>query len=233
MEASEVKQLNGLYGFDYREFDKRRTPEGEERNPKLNIKQLWQVSHEIINLAARGFKYKQIAEILNVHPVTVSNTLNSDLGKMKLSQVRLERDEEAKKVSEKIRVLTNKALQTYHEIFDDNSGQTSLKDKKAVADTVLLELSGLRAPTRIQSHNISTVLTKDEIKELRERGIKAAQDAGFVVDAEVIDEESTRVDEGSGHSQRSQDLRISDSSDEDNRGGEEVEGATQEDRLDL
>ena len=165
-ETFEVKTRNGLYGFEMLEQDNRRSP--ERQTPQ--IKQLWQRSHEIINLAARGFKQTEIAEILNIHPQTVSNTLNSELGERKLSELRFGRDEEARIVAEKIRVLRDKALQVYNEMFDDDSGECTMKDKKAVADTVVLELSGLRVPTKIQSHSVHTTLTYEEIEEFKARG---------------------------------------------------------------
>jgi len=178
-----VQTRKGLYGLEFRDVDKRRVPEGEVRKT-YNIKSLWQRSHEIINLAAKGYKSVDIAEILNIAPRTVSGTLNSDLGEKKLSDMRLERDNEAKKTVEKIRVLSNKALSVYHEIFDDESGECNMNDKKKVADTVLLELSGLRAPTRIQSQSISTTLTKDELEEFKKRGVQAARESGMIIDAE-------------------------------------------------
>jgi len=180
--ATEIKNRNNLYGFEYIDEDRRRKPEGERKT--YNIKQLWQRNHEIVNLAARGFKNVEIAEILNIDPQTVSNTLNSDLGQHKLSDIRLERDEEAKKISEKIRVLTDKALNIYHEIFDDESGELGLKDKGNFATSFLNEMSGLRAPTRIQSQSVSTVLTAEELAKFKERGIRAAKASGLVVDIE-------------------------------------------------
>jgi len=176
----DVQTRNGLYGFEFRDVDQRRADPGERKSP--NIKALWQRNHEIVNLAARGFKSVEIAEILNICPATVSNTLGSDLGEKKLSEIRLGRDKEAKKVSEKIRVLTAKALSVYHEIFDDESGESTLKDKKAVADTVALELSGLRAPTRIQSQSLHTILTAEELESFKTRGNQAVRDSGVIVD---------------------------------------------------
>ena len=167
----DVQTRNGLYGFEYRDLDQRRAPEGERKSP--DIKALWQRSHEIINLAARGFKHVEIAEILNITPATVSNTLNSELGEKKLSEIRLDRDEETKKVSEKIRVLTNKAIDVYHEIFDNEGGEATIKDRKGAADTVVLELSGLRVPTRVDSRHVSTVLTVEELDAFKLRGNKA------------------------------------------------------------
>ena len=178
MEGIETRE--GLYGFEYLLPDKRRAPVGERKT--YEIKGLWQRNHEIVNLAVKGYKNVEIAEILNINPQTVSNTLNSELGKRKLSEMRLEEDIETKKLYEKIRTLTNKALNVYHEIFDDESGECSLKDKKAAADVVALEIGGLRAPTRIQSSHISTVLTKDEIEAFKQRGLKAAQESGINIE---------------------------------------------------
>lgn len=172
-----VQTRDGLYGFEFRDVDLRRVSSEEKKT--YNIKALWQRSHEIINLAARGFKQVQIADILNIHEQTVSNTLNSELGQKKLAELRGARDEEAKITIEKIRVLTDKALQTYNEIFDNEDGQATLKDRKDVADTVLLELSGLRAPTKIHTSSVSTVLTAEEIENFKNRGLKAAKEIGL------------------------------------------------------
>lgn len=178
--ASELQTRNGLYGFEFREDDERRVEQGERKT--YDIKQFWQRHHEMVNLAARGFKQVEIAEILNVDPQTVSNTLNSQLGQEKLSVIRLERDTEVKKTVEKVRILTNKAIDIYHRIFDNENGAATIRDQKDVADTVILELSGLRAPTRIQSHHISTTLTSDELIEFKKRGLQAAREAGLVID---------------------------------------------------
>lgn len=174
-----VETRRGLYGFEFRETDERRVDNVEERK-SYDIKQMWQRTHEIVNLAARGFKNTQIAEILGIHPQTVCNTLNSQLGMQKLSELRGFKDEEAKEVGEKIRVLTKRALQVYHEILEGEMMDPKLK--KDAADTVVLELSGLRVPTRIQSHNINTVLTKEELEEFKERGVKAARASGLIID---------------------------------------------------
>ena len=182
VEGVEVQTRNNLYGFEYLEPDKRRLEEGQER--KFEVKQLWQRSHEVINLCARGYKNSEIAQILNISPVTVSNTLNGKLGQHKLSEIRGDRDIEAKKTVEKIRVLTYKALNVYHEIFDNESGAATIKDQKSVADTVVLELSGLRVPTKVQSHSIHTALSKDEIESFKARGKSAADHSGIVIDVE-------------------------------------------------
>lgn len=164
-------EQQNLYGFEFRDLDHRRS----ENRQTYDIKQMWQRTHEIVNLAARGYKYVEIAEILGITPQTVSNTLNGELGKSKLSEIRLERDNEAKKISEKIRVLTNKALQTYHELFDNESGELSIKDRGSFASEFLKEISGLRAPLRVQSQSLAIQLTKEDIEEFKARGKKAIE----------------------------------------------------------
>lgn len=175
-----VQTRNGLYGFEFRDTDKRRQP--KELRKTYDVKSLWQRNHEIVNLAARGFKQIEIAEILNIHPQTVSNTLNSELGEHKLSEIRLERDQEAKVVSEKIRNITNKALKVYNDIFDNEDEQVSLKDKGHFAEGFLKEMSGLRAPTQVHSVNASYALTPEELKAFNKRGIEAAKGAGIIID---------------------------------------------------
>jgi len=182
-----VQTRKGLYGFDYVEIDKRRREEGAEPR-RFEIKQLWQRSHEIINLSARGYKNVEIAQILNITPATVSTTLNGELGQHKLSEIRQARDNETKKVVERVRVLTDKALNVYHDIFDNEDGQATLKDRKSVADTVVLELSGLRVPAKTQSQSVHTILTKDELEGFKVRGIQAAQGSDIHIEVNEVNE---------------------------------------------
>ena len=180
--GEQVQTRNGLYGFEFRKPDGRRKPAGERKT--YDIQQLWQRNHEIVNLAALGHKGTEIAKILGINQQTVSNTLNSELGQCKLSDIRLERDDEAKEISKKIKVLTEKALDTYNKIFDDESGQVNLKDKGNFAISFLGEMSGLKAPTRIQSQSVHTILTAEELEEIKKRGIEAARASGLIVDVE-------------------------------------------------
>lgn len=179
---SGMQRREGLYGFEFREPDKRRTEDLNKRNSQYNIQQLWQSNHEIINLTARGFKQTEVADILNVGLTTVKRTLNSELGMLKMSEIRLERDAEAKRVSEKIRVLTNKALKVYHEIFDDDSGECGLKDKGEFAKHFLNDMSGLKAVTKVQSVSAHYTLSKEELEGFKERGIKEACETGLVIE---------------------------------------------------
>lgn len=171
-------ERTSLYGFEMKGPDLRRVDDRKT----YDINSLWQRSHEILALAVRGLKQTEIAEILGISPQTVSNTLNSDLGKQKLSILRRGRDENAIVAAERIDLLAQKALDVYEEIFDDEGGLIPIMDRKKAADTVMLELSGHRAPTKIQSQSISSVATLEEIEEFKKRGIKAQREAGMIVD---------------------------------------------------
>jgi len=171
-----------LYGFEFREPDARRERKNEDGSRKFDIKQLWQRSHEILNLALLGYKQTEIAKQLNIHPQTVCNTLNSSLGQKSISGKRKSRDEEYEVLQEDILELTRKSLKTYHEILDDEMEGRKLK--KETADTVVLELSGLRVPTRIDSRSMSFSLSPEEITAFKQRGMEAAKAAGKIVEVE-------------------------------------------------
>ena len=182
VDMEEAVDRKSLYGFEMREPDLRRSDERKT----YDIKQLWQRSHEILSLAVRGLKQTEIAEALNISPQTVSNTLNSDLGMQKLSILRKDSDEKAAVAAEKIDILTQQALAVYGEIFEDDSGQVNLMDKKKTSDSVILDLSGLRVPVKVQSHGIHTTASLKEIEEFKQRGIKAAREAGMIIDIEEV-----------------------------------------------
>ncbi len=172
---------NDLYGYDSREEDRRRVSSHEDKST-YDIRNFWQRHHEIVNLASRGFKQTEIAEILGITPQTVSNTLNSTLGEQKLSEVRKERDEDAIITRERIRVLKDQALKVYQDLFDNVDGSASIRERLHAADVVTLELAGMKAPTKIQSSSVT--LTGEELLALKERGLKALKDSGFTVNIE-------------------------------------------------
>ena len=178
MSNGEVVEETSLYGFEFRDIDNRRSG----REGCHDIKQLWQRTHEILDMILTGMKGSEVARILGISPVTVSNAINSTLGRQKLAKMREERDGEFIKLNEEVRELTEKALATYHEVFDDESGKFTTNQKLKVTDTVALELSGLRAPTRIDSRSIHTIATLEEIEGFKSRGLKAAKESGMLIE---------------------------------------------------
>ena len=84
--------------------------------------------------------------------------------------------------------MSNKAFKIYHQIFDDEEGQVSLKEKGQFAEGFLKEMSGLRSPVKIQSQSVHTTLTAEELAEFKKRGVAAARESGLVIDVEPTDE---------------------------------------------
>lgn len=171
-----------LYGFKFRDADKRRERIDEDGRRRYDIKQLWQRSHEILNLALLGHKQTDIAKMLNLTPQCVCDTLNSTLGKETLAERRQARDDEYEGLRDEVMELTRKSLKVYNDILANKSENARLK--KDTADTVVLELSGLRVPTKIDTRSVSTVLTAEELEEFKRRGVEAARAAGKLVEVD-------------------------------------------------
>jgi len=132
-------------------------------------------------MAATGMKNTEIAKLLNITPQTVSNTINSELGMKRMSELRGERDSKYGEVSERISFLTQRALDVYEGVLaaEKDDPEINLTTRLKVSDTVMLELSGHRAAQKV--HSVNTSATLDEISEFKKRGIKAAQESGMLV----------------------------------------------------
>jgi predicted transcriptional regulator len=149
------------------------------------IKRLWQLHHEILNLNSLGLKNTVIAQILNITPQTVSNCINSQVSKEKIEELREIRDGQTKDRLTQIRLLTDQALKTYFELFQDPN--CTIDQRIKVADTVALELSGLRVPTKVTS--VGVVLTGEELAEIKQRGFEAMKANGTIVDVGPVKEQ--------------------------------------------
>lgn len=175
-------ERKSLYGFKVREPDERLT-----KNPSgriYEIKRLWSRSHEIVQLDSMGYRGSEIANMLNIHPQTVSNTLNSQLGRELQSEVRKTRDERYEDLRDEVLELTEKSLGIYKAILE-NESVYGAKMLKETADTVVLNLSGLKAPTVVDSRHLHAHATLEEVEEFKRRGIEAAKASGKIV---VIEE---------------------------------------------
>ena len=181
-----MEAATSLYGFKFRESDKRRERLDEDGKRRYDIKQLWQRSHEILNLALLGHKQSDIARILNITPQTVCNTLNSTLGKEAIAERRQERDAEYEELQDEVMSLTRKSLAIYNKILETENGPNMNVTRlgKETADTVVLELSGLKVPTRIDTRSVHATLTTEELEEFKRRGIAAAKAAGKLVEVD-------------------------------------------------
>ncbi len=158
--------------------DRRRSP-----TRSWDIKQLWQRNHEIIRLAFLGWKHKDIAEHLGVTPVTVSNTVNSTLGKDKLNLMTGARDAETIDVAKEISNMAPKALKIYDKILDEES-PASLSLQKQTADTGLKDILGYAAPKKFEGKFAHAHLSADDLDRVKQRGRAAAAAAGILLESQ-------------------------------------------------
>jgi len=179
-------QNNTLYGFETRDVDKRRALPGERKT--YDIKQLWQRNHEILRMALIGMKSTEIADVLRIHPKTVSMTINSELGRKKLSVMRQERDESIIDVAKKVAEMYPAAMKVYESILD---GTCKSKLMKETADTLVMDIGGHRAALKTESALLH--LTPSDIEDFKKRGLAAAKASGMIVD---VDAKEVNVNEG-------------------------------------
>jgi len=166
-----------LANFRNREKDLR----SSDDRKLYDIKKLWSRHKEIIRLEALGcYTHVEIAQLCGCTPQTVQLILNSTLGKEASTALCAVRDAEFEQQRDKIMEMTWKALDVYNEIIDNPNESNKLK--KEVADNVLLELSGHKAATKIQTQSVSTVLSADELAEFKSRAFNAAKAAGKIID---------------------------------------------------
>jgi len=165
-----------VYGNSVR--DKRRKVNGPRKN---ELKNLQSKNHEILNLDSMGMKGSHIAKTLGVSKVTVSNTLNSAVGKDKMRIMRGAADGKALEVQDRIYGMTEKALDVLDSILENEDERASLSLQRNVARDVLIDLGGFGAPKKLDVRSATTVVTPEFLADLKEQGIKAAEECGMVV----------------------------------------------------
>lgn len=157
---------------------------------KYNITNIWDTHHEIMRLLVMGLKRQEIATILGVSPVTVTNVQESPVCREELARLRGERDQNAVDVSARFKELAPKAVEKLEELMDCGSPQVELSATKDVLDR-----AGHTAIQRIRSENINMVLTREELNRIkqtardlglvREEGIGVRQNTGEIPSASI------------------------------------------------
>lgn len=188
-----AKSAIGLYGFEGRESDLRR--KGFENFKgrgveKKGIKQLWQLSHEVIGLTVLGMNQKEIARRLGISAIRVSNIVNSDLAISKISSMREVRDNNYLKLKTNLESLHLKAVGIYEKILDSEDKE-DWKLQKATADTILLDLTeGLKTSKKIELKNKHFIATDEEIDDFKSRGNEVIElyKSSFIFEQSKINE---------------------------------------------
>lgn len=131
---------------------------------KYSITHIWDTHHEIMRLLVMGLGRGEIAKMLGISPVTVTNVQNSPICQEQLSKLRGKRDETATDMSVAIRELAPKAVE---KLFD--SMQCGLPNIELAAAKDVLDRAGYTPVTRVRTENYNLHFTAGEIAEIKER----------------------------------------------------------------
>jgi len=155
-------------------------PWKEEGNERYDIKRLWGQQKEILRLVASGlYNNKQVAEMVGVTPQTVSNIINSALGKQTLEMLEGAADSEAVDLMIKLRALAPIALSVQEEIMMDDETPKRLKNDVA---NKMLDRAGYAPINKNLNMNLNAGLKREDIEAIKQRArelqeVEMAQEA--------------------------------------------------------
>lgn len=121
---------------------------------------------EILRLLTAGMKPKNIAVSLGVHPQTVINIRNSDLGKAVLQMLHAERNVTISKTAERLDALVPQAAEIFEETLYDPKADPSLQYR--IARDLLKGRGGLLVEQKTVGH-AHAYLSKDEVDGLKKK----------------------------------------------------------------
>lgn len=147
---------------------------------KYEPKNLNPLHHEILRRAMLGDSHKEIAEALSCTVATVSNAVNSGLGRDKLSVMTAVADMSAVEIAKEIRETAPKALAMLQEILESDAANYSIKFRAAVD---ILDRAGHAPVKKVDIRRSATELSSDELETLKMEAVSRAMAAGICIDA--------------------------------------------------
>jgi len=176
MQTVREKYFNGERGPDLR-----MVPPGARRT--FEVSKMWDVHQEITRLIFLGYKNSEIAEKLNISPVTVSYTRNSRVVQDKLDMMKGARDADVIDIAKDIKAKAPKALKLLEEIIDGSTGtigELASPALRAKTAENWMDRAGYPAQRTGNNLHLHAHFTAEELAGLKERAINS----GVVIDAE-------------------------------------------------
>lgn len=156
-------------------FDRRRTLGPRAYEPKaLNARH-----HEILRLSLLGLSHVEIAKKLSCTPATVSNAVNSGLGRAQSGVLSAAADYNAIQVAKSIRELAPGAIKAIGELIESEDVPSAVRLRAAVD---VLDRAGFAAPKNVNVSSTSVHLTGDDLEHLKREALARAASAGVVID---------------------------------------------------
>lgn len=158
-------------------LDKRRSALPRTYEPK----QLNPLHHEILRRALLGDSHKDIATALDCTVATVSNAVNSGLGRDKLQTMTAVADINSVELAQQIRETAPKALAIIQEILDSDTANYATKFRAA---TDILDRAGHGAVKKVDIRKSATELSIEELERLKYDAIDRMRKTGMCIDAD-------------------------------------------------
>jgi len=139
----------------------------EEKSRKYQIQKLQDNHREILRLAAIGHKPGEIAQMMGMTQLMISNVLGSELGKAHLNELHETRDDIFLKTAKELEDLLPKATAVFHEILSKEVA-TNPMQRHRVAES-LLDRVGFGKHTKVEQTSTNTSLDLTELARIREK----------------------------------------------------------------
>jgi len=159
--------------------DARRSNMPRQYEPKA----LNPLHHEILRRALLGDSHKEIADALGCTPATVSNAVNSGLGRDKLATMTAVADMDSVEIAQQIRHTAPLALQFIQSLLEDNAANSSVRLRAA---TDILDRAGHGAVKKVHVQKSQSELSMDELERLKFEAIERMKQAGTCIDITPI-----------------------------------------------
>ncbi len=137
-------------------------------NRAYNISHIWDTHHEIMRLLVMGLSRQEIARIMGVSPVTVTNVQNSPICRDRLNALREKRDANAMDMTNAIRELAPLAVRKLEDTMSCGLPNVELAAAKDVLDR-----AGYTPVTRVRTENYNLHFTPDELAEIKKRALES------------------------------------------------------------
>ncbi len=142
-------------------------PYKPEGNKDYNIVRLWGQQKEILRLVASGlYKNTEVADMIGVTPQTVSNIINSALGKQTLDLLQGAADSDTVDLMVKIRSLAPLALAVQENILTDDATHPRLKND---ISNKVLDRAGYMPISKNLNLNLNAGVTAEDLEAIKKR----------------------------------------------------------------
>lgn len=160
---------------NYQSSDRRRSSLPRAYEPK----RLNERHHQILRMSLLGYSNIAIAKALGCTPATVSNAVNSGLGRQHSSLLRAAADSQAIEVAKSIRQLAPQAIGVIEDILQDSDCPSAVR-LRAAQDA--LDRAGFAPVKRVDVNNTQLRLTAEDLEGIKSAALKRAQESGLVID---------------------------------------------------